>query len=288
VYTSQCRFLNNLCYRFLCIKQERVCKMSDVLAGLSNESKSILDAYLNWAKIRHDKFGRDLEFEANTFRTGNLLSQTYSRAEVEAVLRGQFDVLVHSLEKQHQFITNSSAELCRSVLHEADRNRIPLNINAVECLQNATAVSAMEQHEQRLLGGPKGKLAPLTSIDTGGEAGKQLAEANEVIRTLNEKVRRLTEQYTALMQDRSRNSDAFSHQDSLFQTSTSAEDLQTLAALRGELAQSQSDLLQKVNNTPQFQQLKKMLGDKNAQLKALRARLAVCDPTYSAPPDDDA
>lgn len=259
--------------------------MADVLSGLSNESKSILDAYLHWAKIRNDKFARDLEFEANTFREGNLLTQTYNRAEVEAVLRGQLDVLVHSLEKQHQFITNSSAELCRSVLHEADRNRIPLNINAVECLQNATAVSAMEMHEQRLLGGPKGKLAPLTSVDTGGEAGRQLAEANEVIRALNEKVRRLTEQYTLLMQERSSFTSAtFTSQESY---SMSAADQQTLAALRSELAQSQSDLELKVNNTPQVQQLKKMLGDKNAQIKSLRERLARCDPTFSSTADGE-
>ncbi len=261
--------------------------MSDVLAGLSNESKAMLDAYLSWAKIRHDKFGGDLVFEANTYRSGNLMSQTYSKAEVEAVLQGQLNVLVHSLEKQHQFITNSSAELCRSVLHEADRNRIPLNINAVECLQNAAAVSAMEQHEQRLLGGPKGKLAPLTSIETGGEAGRQLSEANEMIRTLNEKVRRLTDQYTQLMQERSRyTSEAFAVQSSA-QYGVSADDQKAMADLRSELSQTQYDLQQKVNTTPQFQQLKKMLGDKNAQLKALRARLAVCDPTYSAPADDE-
>jgi leucine zipper transcription factor-like protein 1 len=259
--------------------------MSDVLAGLSNESKAILDSYLSWAKIRHDKFGRDLEFEATTFRSGNLLSQTFNKAEVEAVLQGQLHVLVHSLEKQHQFITNSSAELCRTVLLEADRNRIPLNINGVECLQNATAVSAMEQHEQRLLGGPKGKLAPLTSIETGGEAGRQLAEANEMIRTLNEKVRRLTDQYTQLMQSRS-SADAAVAQSSV-QYGASVEDQQLMAELRSELSQTQNDLQQKVNNTPQFQQLKKMIGDKNAQLKALRARLAVCDPTYTVPLDED-
>ena len=267
--------------------------MADVLTGLSNESKSILDAYLHWAKLRHDKFGRDLDFEANTFRTGNLLSQTYSRPEVEAVLRGQLDVLIHSIEKQHQFITNSSAELCRCVLLEADRNRIPLNVNAVECLQNATAVTAMEQHELRLLGGPKGKLAPLTTVETGGEAGRHLAESNEVIRGLNEKVRRLTDQYTALMQERGRySSDVFALQDSLQASqqaldTASTEEQRSISALRNELAQSQKDLLQKVNNTPQFLQLRKMLGDKNAQLKALRARLAVCDPTYTAPPDEE-
>jgi leucine zipper transcription factor-like protein 1 len=259
--------------------------MNDVLTGLSNESKSILDAYLNWAKIRNDKFARDLEFEANTFREGNLLTQTYNRAEVETVLRGQLSVLVHSLEKQHQFITNSSAELCRSILHEADRNRIPLNINAVECLQNATAVSAMEMHEQRLLGGPKGKLAPLTSIDTGGEAGRQLGEANDVIRALNEKVRRLTEQYTLLMQERSNYTSAnFASQESY---GGSAEDQQTLAALRSELAQSQSDLELKVNSTPQVQQLKKMLNEKNAQIKSLRERLTRCDPSFSTAADEE-
>ena len=267
--------------------------MSEVLSGLSNESKSIIDAYLHWAKLRHDKFRRDLEYEANAFRTGNLLSQTYNRSEVEAVLTGQLEVLIHSLEKQHQFITNSSAELCRCVLYEADRNRIPLNVNAVECLQNATAVTAMEQHELRLLGGPKGKLAPLTTVETGGEAGRQLAEANEVIRTLNEKVRRLTDQYTALMQERSRySSDVFTLQDSLQATqhaldAAATDEQRAISSLRNELAQSQRDLQQKVNNTPQFLQLRKMLADKNSQLKVLRARLAVCDPTYTVPPDED-
>jgi len=249
--------------------------MSDILAGLTNESKGILEAYLNWSKLRHDKFSRDLEFEAKSFRDDSLLQQTYSQTEVATLLDNQFRLIQHSLEKNDQFIRSSSAELCRNILTEADKHRLHLHLNAVECLQNATAVSAMEQHESRLMGGPKGKLAPLTTVETGGEAGKQLAEANDVIRHLNEKLRRITEEYTKVMNEKS------AQTQKVLQAQDDVKGTAETAQLRLQLEMAQKDLHAKVNATPQFIQLKKLLDQKNTQVKSLRERLANFDPSFA-------
>ena len=272
----------------------------DLYAGLTNESRAILEAYLQWGRLRLEKFSRDLSYETQAYADGNLLQASYSPGDVTQVLRGQVSMINASLEKQLAFVNHASAALMRAVLYEADRHRIPLEVNAPEVLGNTGAQTAVEQHEQRLVGGPRGKLAPLSAVDMGGEAGRQLAEANDEIRRLNDKVRKMTDQLTSVMNEKSGLvSEIHGLKDQLVKTNQALElsadsgnagggdSAGVIQQLRAEVAAANKELVMRVNQTTQFTQLKTLLAKRNDQVKELRAALSRYDPLYGQEATDD-
>eukprot|EP00658_Telonema_sp_P-2_P046204 TRINITY_DN34316_c0_g1_i1.p1 TRINITY_DN34316_c0_g1~~TRINITY_DN34316_c0_g1_i1.p1 ORF type:complete len:189 (-),score=73.84 TRINITY_DN34316_c0_g1_i1:81-647(-) len=171
--------------------------------------------------------------------------------------------------------------------------------------------------------GPKGKLLPLSAVETGGEAGKRLAEANAEIQRLHQKMAVMTQQMQSVMGDKSGMTDAMMNlQDNLGSEAarasalkrqleeeaarknnntaaapaagvvtntvtntvevSSKQDQDTIRALRKDIAQLNKDMSAKLNQSTQFINMKKILTEKNSQVKELRKRLMMYDPTFAA------
>ena len=275
--------------------------MSDVYLGLSNESRKIIESYLGWSKSQRDSFGRDLDFETRSFGDAQVLDNTYSREEVNGLLRNHMELLKACMEKEAHSRAIASAQLIRAVVLEADKNRVQITVDAAQVLSNLGGQSELEKAESRMFNS-KGRLAPLSGIDTGNETAKQLIQAHEEIRGLNDKLRKAQEQFAAAMADRSnlyqetsRVQQQMSEAERQAQleaeraagmaqmTQQEANALKNeLASLRDELARLNREMTERLSKSTQFQNLQQMMRQKNDQLKAMRSELMRYDPSAAA------
>lgn len=277
--------------------------MADHLSGLTSESKQIIEHFYRWSQLSLDKFKRELSVEASAYTTGNLLREAdrrYTRDEVAALLQGQLTMLQSLVTVQVESSTDAAAELMRSVLRDADRQRLQLTVDASAVLSNAGGVSAMGKHGRQLLSGPTGRLAPLTVADAGGEAAIRLAEANDEVRRLQRKLQEVTDAYTQVMSDRSSNTTKLlSMQDAMNEKDRLTQELarrcvgqdgglqSAVQQLRTEVAEAKRELAVRLNQSTQYQQVKKLLAQRNDQIKAMRQQLARYDPSFLRDVEDD-
>ncbi|KAG5511154.1 hypothetical protein JKF63_07096 [Porcisia hertigi] len=271
----------------------------DPLSGLTSESRNVIDNFFRWSRLSLDKFSRDLRVEASAFQSGNLWRENYTNAEVSQMLNGQLALLLGVVDTQMEGTTAASAELIRAVLREADLQRLTLSIDTTAVLNNAGGVHAMGEHGRQLMSGPAGRLAPLTLQEAGGEAARQLAEANAEVRRLQAKLQRVTDAYTQVMGSRSSDTaHLLSMQDAMNDKERIATELSrrcqgedpslksAVQELRAEVAEARRELATRLNQSTQYQQVKQLLAQRNEQLKEMRGRLAAYDPLFANNGDD--
>ncbi|KAG5486684.1 hypothetical protein LSCM1_07937 [Leishmania martiniquensis] len=271
----------------------------DPLSGLSSASRNIIDDFFRWSRLSIDKFKRDLTLEASAFQSGNLLREQYTKSEVSQMLNGQLALMVGVMDTEMNGTSAASAELMRAVLREADRQRLELSIDVKAVLNNVGGVNAMEEHGRKLLSGPTGRLAPLTLEEAGGEAARQLAEANTEVRRLQRKLQQVTDAYTRVMSGRSADTaNLLSMQDAMNDKERLAAELArrcqgqdssltgVVQELRAEVAEAKRELATRLHQSTQYQQVKQLLAQRNGQLKEMRERLATYDPSFAHYGDD--
>ncbi|KAK7198020.1 hypothetical protein NESM_000757400 [Novymonas esmeraldas] len=271
----------------------------DPMGGLTSESRTVVDSFFRWSRLSLDKFKRDLTVEASAFQSGNVWRETYTKAEVAQMLSGQLALLLGVVDTQMEGTTAASAELMRAVLREADLQRLVLHVDATAVLNNAGGVNAMGEHGRQLLSGPTGRLAPLTLAEAGGEAARQLSEANAEVRRLQAKLQQVTDAYTQVMGGRSSDTaNLLSMQDAMNDKERLATELArrcsgqdpslsaAVQGLRAEVAEAKRELATRLNQSTQYQQVKQLLAQRNAELKAMRQRLAAFDPSFAQRVDD--
>lgn len=175
------------------------------LSGLTDTSKNIIDQFFKWSKLSLDKLHRNLLAEASTYGYGTLPGdqQTFTQAEVKQILGGQLDLISGYVTQQVDCMRDCVAEVMRAVLAEADRLRVPINVDIQAILGNAGGVGAMRAHGRALMDGPNMQLKPLTLEMAGGEASRQLMEANAEISRLRVKMQQLSDRYQQVMTNKS-------------------------------------------------------------------------------------
>nr|CAJ2467166.1 unnamed protein product [Leishmania braziliensis] len=271
----------------------------DLFSGLTSESRNAIDDFFRWSRLSLDKFKRDLAVEASAFQSGNLWREQYTKEEVSQMLNGQLAMVLGVVDTQMEGTTAASAELMRAVLREGDRQRLTLSIDVRAVLNNAGGVNAMGEHGRQLMSGPTGRLAPLTLAEAGGEAARQLAEANAEVRRLQMKLQQVTDAYTQVMSGRSSDTaNLLSMQDAMNDKERLAAELArrcqgqdtslatVVQELRSEVAEAKRELATRLHQSTQYQQVKRLLAQRNEQLKAMRERLTAYDPSFAHCGDD--
>ena len=270
--------------------------MSDAFIGLTPESKLVIENYFAWGKAKREKFERDLSFQSENFAHGNVFDNTFSQEDVKTKLRAHLELLKVSLNEEASYQSMAAAQLMRSVLLEADKQRIPIPVDPLAVLNNMAGTNALEAAESRMFSqGPKGKLQPLSGVDTGNETAKQLAAAHQEIRALNDKVRVLQEQHSRAMADRANthamagaadnraDSAALNSQLTMQQSQAFAQTMEVqLQECKMQLLASQKEMGEKLARSAQFQNLQQMLRQKNDTVKAMRVELQRYDPAAAA------
>lgn len=205
---------------------------ADLLSGLSADSVELITSYLQWSKVMRDKASRDAEYEATTFREGNLFGTSFSQSDVLRLLNGQLALLTANVEKNDATKTTATAELCRGILREADKYSVPLKLNFQDLVGNLGNQSAMKAYESTLAGGSRigggGRLAPLGGAGATDDA-KRLAEAQAEIMRLREKMLQMQSQINAVMGGKSSaTAQILGLQDDLSATASAAQQAQAL------------------------------------------------------------
>jgi leucine zipper transcription factor-like protein 1 len=264
--------------------------------SLSDSSKHFLNDYFAWSKQQRDKFLKDIDFEFKAFKEGTLFQQhTFNRNEVDELLNGHYLVLQSAINREAQRQSTASGEMLRTICAEADKRGMPIQVS-VRAMEDPNALSALEQMEQKALS--KTKLQPLAASSASEqERQKQLAEANEEIGRLNDKLRKMTEQFSTMMKEKTALQAQVLHLQDARSTAvapaapaapgaTHLDQSGTVARLQQELSAVRNDMQLKLNQSSQFQTLKKMLAQKNQQVKQLRAALVQYDPAAAGADDD--
>ena len=292
---------------------------------LQPASAAVLSQYQAWGKQVQAKYHRDLEYSSSAYAEGRLFDGQYGRAEVDSILKQHFQTLQTEVQKNHEHAVDSTSQLLKVLLCECDRHRVPITFDPQQLLHSVsgTQVSALELAEANVLargGGVAGKrgLAPLSAADKGDQTAKQLQSAQDEIARLNEKCRNLQQAVSDAAAERSKAKESFLQvQDSVATYETelgharamNAEELQATiqrqqqqlqaqqaqvqeaerraAGMGHELTQLQHDMQGRLAQSSQFQNLKRMMAEKNEQVRALRQALSRYDPSAAMGGDDD-
>eukprot|EP00760_Papus_ankaliazontas_P029764 PhM_4_TR4450/c0_g1_i1/m.65276/K19400/LZTFL1; leucine zipper transcription factor-like protein 1 len=255
------------------------------VAGLSDNSKTVLENYFHWSKSHREQFLKDLDYQYKQYKECRVLDQSYSASDVEDVLQGMFLIIQAALTQEASSEASSFAEYLRNVLLEADKASVKLNVNA-GVLDSLTGAQVMEGMESAVTSqAPKGnRLAPLAADDKS----KALADSQEEVKRLNEKLRKITEMYsnatqekTLLLSEAQRLREA-----SAAATGGDAKAQEQLRKLTTEVMELKKEMGTRLSSSTQFLNLKKMLTDKNKLVKDLRERLSKHEKVEDA--DDEA
>ena len=261
---------------------------------------AILSAYDGWAAQQDTRARADLEFAGTSYAEGRMAGDTtFSRGEVQDILRGQLQAVIGASSKQHDGVVDGSKALMRAILSENDRQRVTVEIDANAALNQGAQLSAIEAAEQRLGAKSSTRGGALAPIGGGGDTTKQLAEAHEEIRRLNERMRAMTLQFETAMRDRSElNQNVMTMQDSMSTMAVQQQQMSLqqqqameqqnnefraqIQAMQAQAIEAQKELAGKLAASTQFQTLKRMLNEKNDLCKNLRSTLARYDPAAAA------
>ena len=295
--------------------------MSDADLALTAESRGIINTFLTWAKSDRDGAVADCSRDVTMFRDGTIVQSTYTRAEAAALLDSVASTVRATVVSSHEKLTQSVAELMRCVLADADAQRVMLSVKPLDALNKHRAVSASELAAQKMLAsGPQ--RSALVPMGGAGDAAKQLAQANDLIRSLREKLHAVEDRYRAVMDEQSRlvgknhflGDHLASEEQRLAQErqslSATARDAATagdktvaqlqrdgaaaaaahrdeVAALNKKVTDLTREQLGKLSESSQFQAMKTMLREKTARVKKLRDLLRPHNPAAAAGGDSD-
>ncbi|CCW71234.1 unnamed protein product [Phytomonas sp. Hart1] len=269
-------------------------------SDLTAKSRRIVEQFTQWLSISMDKFKDDLVVESNAFLSANLIfDKTYTKDEVASLFQGQLCIFQGLIDTQIKSSLASSAELIYAILREVDQKRLVLNIDTTAALNEGGMVD-MIPHGRELMNGPAGRLAPLTVDETNGRMTRQLEDSNNQIYQLRRKLQQVTDAYTQILSNRSDDAAKFSPIQDVMndkdrlrmeqsQCCHNPDDSlkQTVRKLQHELSESKREHTQRLSQSTQYQQVKKLLAQRNAQLKWTREQLKKYDPFFEINKLDD-
>lgn len=287
-----------------------VSREQEQLSQLSHESQKVLEPYFAWARQGRDKFNNDFDFESKNFKSSRLLNSTYSSFEVDQLLTDHAQVLYLTASKEQEYVCASTGELMKELLLGMDRYQVPpsLPAPAMTILGNR-AILAVEMADTKTLKTQR-TLAPLTALDRGDETARQLVIANEEKKKLQDKVKLLMQQLSDLMRERSSHTETvaalndtrgqlesqlsmtaqMSHEQLhqvLMEKDTLIRDRDArIAQLGSEISMLNRDMAGKLSQSSQFQNLKAMMSDRNAEVNRLRSCLRRYDPAAAGMDDE--
>eukprot|EP00993_Chasmostoma_nieuportense_P001957 NODE_2793_length_1089_cov_118.603950_g2663_i0.p1 GENE.NODE_2793_length_1089_cov_118.603950_g2663_i0~~NODE_2793_length_1089_cov_118.603950_g2663_i0.p1 ORF type:complete len:303 (+),score=113.29 NODE_2793_length_1089_cov_118.603950_g2663_i0:56-964(+) len=277
-----------------------------LLEGLSPESKELVQKYFLFAKRKRTLHLKDVEGEFIEFKAASLFDDSYNKADVTDIINGLLAIIKVTIENEQKDVMHTFAELLRQVLKNADEAKVPISVE-MAALDNIAAISSMGFLEKNVLEGKAG-LAPLGSLkpkpsaglhplapigQTQAPAGPSEAELKleEENKRLNEKLQKIQQQYTTMMQEKSKLSAELtgikeSTTNALGHDAAVQHDLQSqisdlkiqLEKKENEIAVSQRELTGKLGESNQFKTIKKLLTQKNQQVKDLRTKLLKYEP----------
>lgn len=283
---------------------------SSATSHLNDTHKAQVLAYLRYFQIKREQNEKELEAVFEEQKDMRLLEEMYPVDEVGLILDGIKSTvktqMIEDMERQSQ----QSVLYLRQLFLQAEGNGVAINVDLSQ-LDDAVLLSGIEKLDIEQRKHPRGALGGTDLPRSGGlkpvEGGvdiklvTQIKDLQDSNRSLLVKFEKLQAQCSgALKENTELKEQNASLEGKLKEVSSDFNNLRSsnksaqqteIDSLRAELAalressgqqvaelkqelKTQSDTLNsKVNNAPQYQQLKKLMNTKNEQLKESRARV---------------
>ncbi|KAJ9440529.1 hypothetical protein DIPPA_02104 [Diplonema papillatum] len=262
--------------------------------NLTDASRSMLETVVRLSKERKVVHTKELEYELGRYQKSMLREGVYSKRDVETLLSSFFTALQGTIQYELRAQMNISAELLAQLFSCAAAKGLSLDPPRIPGAV-ADATPAFMQKDSLSAG--KMKLASLESV-TADEAKvtEELRAVERENERLQEKIERITKQFQDMMQVKAEVGQQLNDSKAevgVLQDKGGGADPKEVAQLKGQIEKLRKEhesahktLVGKLNDSPQFVNLKKMLAKKNADLAKLREDLQNHELVYADDEDD--
>lgn len=270
--------------------------MAATFGGLSPNHEQLVRTYLKFVRAKRDIALKSMEGEFRDTKNDRLAEDMYSQEDVEDILDGLRSSVVTNLRQEVGAVANMSALLMKQLLEGAEDHGATLVFDTSTVEDQALLEEVERMRVDEAFRRNSGQASRLVSIK---DEHARLVEETQKLQTKNEtlegRIARLQREFTVIERERDeergevealRNKIRF-RADGKRETPSKGEqgdkgsdDIDR--ALR-EIATLKEASETRLNEAPQFQQLKKLVASKSKQVVSLRRRLARYEPD-----DDDA
>eukprot|EP01064_Diplonema_japonicum_P037454 TRINITY_DN875_c5_g1_i1.p1 TRINITY_DN875_c5_g1~~TRINITY_DN875_c5_g1_i1.p1 ORF type:complete len:300 (+),score=91.38 TRINITY_DN875_c5_g1_i1:69-902(+) len=264
------------------------------IGGLSEGSQQKVEMVLGAYKDKRTGTMKELEYDYNKYVSTMIKEGVHSKQEVETLLSSFFTALQGTIQKDLRCQTHLQAEFCAQLFACAHAKGISMDPPRVHgAIQNSTP--AFLQKDSLLK--PANKLQSLESVTADD------AKVNEEIKTVErenarqqQKIERITAQFQEMMIAKAQigqelmatkgEVNELKEKHDCPNPAEVAELKQQITKLKVEHEEAKKALIQKLSDSPQFINLKKMIAKKNEDLAKLREQLQNHELVYAEDEED--
>ena len=254
--------------------------------------------FLRFFRSKRDLALQTVEGEFDDAKSDNLLDDgiMFSSQEVEHMLVGLKDMVMHSVRSDLGRSMNMMALLLKQLLQSADEQGVQLGMN-MSAVEDQALLDSIEKMSLDGPGGRRRSAGKLVSLkDEQRRLERQASELAESKKELESRCRGLDDENGLLRKERENLTDELAsvrRQLNFLQNEIAEAKGQTRATLRAKGAsdekearlmadleeersrrsEAERDMEQRLHQSRQVKQLKDMLQSKNAQIKEMRERL---------------
>eukprot|EP01059_Diplonema_ambulator_P012112 TRINITY_DN22280_c0_g1_i1.p1 TRINITY_DN22280_c0_g1~~TRINITY_DN22280_c0_g1_i1.p1 ORF type:complete len:278 (+),score=101.42 TRINITY_DN22280_c0_g1_i1:80-913(+) len=264
------------------------------IAGLSDPSQRMVETVLEACKAKKVVTLKELEYDYKKYVNTMIKDGMHSKRDVETLLSSFFTALQGTVQKDLRYQTNVQAELCAQLFACANAKGVSVDPPRIHGAIQDTTPSFLQKDT---LLKPANKLQSLESVTADD------AKVNEEIKAVEkqnarqqEKIERITAQFQEMMiakaqlgqdlQAAKAEIAELKEKNDCPNPSEVAALQQEIKKLKAEHEEAKKALSAKLNESPQFVNLKKMIAKKNEDLAKLREQLQNHELVYAEDEDD--
>ena len=266
------------------------------MSGYSDDHSQLLKRYLNFFHIKKETAYKEVKLNIKELEEDALENQVFTRNDVESIFKRIYDEVTETYRNELDRFYKMSGVFVQMLLHDAEKQKANLSAE-VSFMENYKALEEIKQFEESKedsilsLKGMVNKMSKMGSklpslIDKKNESedSKSLAAENEALKA---KIAFQEQRLIQALQEKSSISSEFKAKASesdqlkselegnvLMSASEKQSYVERIDKMTTEIKEYKKELNTKVSKLKQVEAMKKMLGDKNKEIKELRDKLA--------------
>jgi len=271
-----------------------------------------LENFLRFARLRRESHLKEVQAAFRETKESRLVDDSYTDKDVAGILDGLCNVVKADVQKELVYTSHTMALLLRSMFTQAETIMFDLHADTTQ-LENERLlkeIAAFEELSVQKEKDPKKKLGTINKVSDAALKHniEKLTEKNQ---TIQDRFGKMQQQTIELLKDKTKLGEQLEQAKSELvrlqskleekgekveinldytkkQADEKVNDTQKqLDQVKKELKEAQDQLAKKINETTQFQNMKKMIQKKNKDIKQLRDALIKYEPNLAAPVLDE-
>eukprot|EP01063_Lacrimia_lanifica_P018760 TRINITY_DN25696_c0_g1_i1.p2 TRINITY_DN25696_c0_g1~~TRINITY_DN25696_c0_g1_i1.p2 ORF type:complete len:300 (+),score=146.47 TRINITY_DN25696_c0_g1_i1:75-902(+) len=262
------------------------------IEGLSANSKGLVNDLFGACKDKKLAFAKELEYEMNRYQKSMLREGVYSKSEVETLLSSFFTGAQGVIQNELRSQTNLAADFYAQLFSCADAKGLSLDPPRIPGAIDNTPAFLQKGHSLA----PKTLQSLESATSSDAKVNEELKQVERDNARQQEKIERITAQFKEMMTLKAELGTQLIQAQSEVQVMKEKygnESADEVASLQIEIKKLKADnesakraLAAKLGESPQWNNLKKMIAKKNEDLTSLRAQLQDHELVYADDEDD--